>query len=246
MSHKIVILRHRPGLKASLIAASAFAVLIGAFSLYRYTRATTVSDFARAQTELEQLREERRNLSRELRDARREISELKDQVTYVQRSTEIDTQSNESVRGSLASLQAEAADLREQLAFYRGIVSPELSKAGIRVYDFSLKAAAASNTYRYELVLIQSVRHERRVGGRAEVLLEGDQGGHRTRFKLDDLALGGKQDPSFSFKYFEEFGGEFRLPEGFKPAQITVTLSTDVPGAPEIKQQFEWAKALRV
>lgn len=244
MSHKIVIQRHRPGLKPALIAVATFVLAVGGFALYAWTRATTVTDFERAQTELEQLHEERRALTRDLRAARNEISELKDQLVYVQRSTEIDTQSCDTVRNSLTGLQTEVSDLREQLAFYRGIVSPELSRAGVRVYDFKLSRSTASNAFRYELVLIQSVRHDRRIGGQVQLVVEGTQNGVRQTLKLDEVALGANKDLAFSFKYFQEFGGDFRLPPGFRPEQVTVTLSTDVPGAPDVREQFEWSKAL--
>lgn len=246
MQHKIIIARHRPGFRAAVIGGSAFLLAVGGFALYAWTRATTVSDFERAQTELEKMRDERRTLTRDLRAAHGQVDELKDQLVYVQRSTEIDSQSCDTVRSSLAGLQAEVSDLHEQLAFYRGIVSPELSRAGVRVYDFKLGKSTASNTFHYELVLIQSMRHDRKVGGHAQLIVEGTQNGVRQAVKLDQIALGEAKDLAFSFKYFEEFGGDFRLPEGFRPEQVTVTLTTDVPGAPDVREQFEWGKAFKV
>lgn len=244
MKHRIVITQHRPGLKAALIGGSAFAVALAAWGLYAYTRATTVSDFEKARTEVEQLRDERRDLSRDLRTARAEIEQLKEQVVYVQRSQDIDTQACSTVRQSLASLQTEVSELREQLAFYRGIVSPDQSRAGVRIYEFKIRPAGAADAFRYDLVLIQSVRHDQRVGGQVNVRFHGDLGGAPRTLNLGEIAVGGGENLLFSFKYFEEFGGEFRLPPGFRPTRVSVTLEPSVEGAPRIEDEFEWKKLI--
>src|SRR5690606_11397000 len=106
-------------------------------------------DFERAQLEVEQLRNERRGLVRDLRAARDEVKRLEEQAVYIQRSQEIDEQACSAVRESLTQLQAEVSDLREQLAFYRGIVAPEQSRAGVRVYEFKVEPGTEQGAFRY-------------------------------------------------------------------------------------------------
>lgn len=245
MKHTIVIKRERPGLKAGIVAGSVTALAIAGYALYSYTRATTVSDFERAQTESETLREETRSLRQQLRASRAEIDTLKDQVTYEQRSGEIDGQACDTVKSSLGGLQAEVSDLREQLAFYRGIVAPDVSRAGLRVYEFKVGKNPTSNAYHYELVLIQSSRNDRQVGGRILVTIDGVQGGAQQTIKLDDMLKGESKTLQYSFKYFEEFNGDFSLPEGFKPLRVVVTLAPTATGTPNVREQFDWAKVTK-
>lgn len=228
-----------------MIAGVACLLALAAYALWSVAAVKTASDFERAQLEVEQLREDRRTLTRELRQARKTVDDLKDQLAYTERSSEIETQSCEVVQGSLSDLQSQVADLREQLAFYRGIVSPELAKAGVRIYDFSVRALKASNTYHYELVLIQSVRHERRVGGRVRMVLEGVRNGRRESHSMESLEVGKKSDAQFAFKYFEEFSADFQVPVGFKPASFKVTLAAQSENAQDVEQIFEWVKVLR-
>jgi hypothetical protein len=242
LKHTIIIKRHRPWLRPALIAGAAAALALGAFGLYSYTRAHTVSDFERAQLEVETLRDERRQLTHDLRAATKEVADLKDQVVYAQRSGEIDTQACDTVKGSLGGLQSEVSDLREQLAFYRGIVSPDLAKAGVRVYDLKLTPGVNDRVYRYELALIQAVRHDKRIGGSIDLVLEGMQGGVKKMLRWSEVATGDGKNLLFSFKYFEEFSGELRLPDGFKPMRVTAKLTTDVEGAPPVEDQFDWNK----
>lgn len=240
MKHTIIIQRHRPWLRPALLVGAAAVLALGSWGLYTYTRAHTLSDFERTQVEVEQLRDERRQLNRELRQMRGQVGDLKDQVVYEQRSSEIDTQACDTVRDSLSSLQAEAAGLREQLAFYRGIVSPDLTRAGVRVYDLKLTRRPTGDTYLYDLVLIQSVRHDRRVTGRVELTLEGANSGQPQTLNWSNVSVGGGKNLSFAFKYFEEFSGELRLPAGFKPQRVVTRLVVD--GETDVEDQFDWRK----
>jgi len=238
LMHKVVITPHRPGLRAAAIAGSVALLALGAWVLFAYARATTVSDFERAQTERDELLAERRELSRDLRAARAEIETLKGQVVYLQRSQEIDQQSVDSVKNSLMGVQKESADLREQVAFYRGIVAPDASQAGVRIYEFKLTPGAQPGAYRYDLVLIQSVRHDRRIAGRIEVTFRG--AGSAAALRLS--ALSPTQPLGFSFKYFQEFTGEFRLPAGFVPSRVLVEVLPE--GGQKIEDDYDWAKIL--
>jgi hypothetical protein len=241
-SQKVVITAYRPRLRWALISGGTALLAICAWGLYSYTRAHTVSDFERAQLERDQLLDERRDLTAKLRAAHSEIESLKDQIVYLQRSQEIDQQAYGTVKSSLASLQDEVADLQEQVAFYRGIVSPDASRAGVRVYDFKVHPTSASGVFRYDLVLIQSVRHDRRIAGHLEITLQGTEGGQATTHRLSDLAVSGEKNLVFSFKYFEEFGGEIRLPTGFRPTRAVVAVVPDGGGVPRVEDEFEWSK----
>lgn len=242
MKHQIIIKRHRPWLKPTLVAGGAAILALLAWGLYSYTRAHTVTAYAKTQTEVEKLRSERRQLSQQLREAQSQIAALKDSVVYAQRSGEIDSQACTLVQASLPKLQKEVADLHQQLAFYRGIVSPDQAQAGVRVYNLKLTKTTVPGSYNYALVLIQSARRDRRVGGRIEVTLEGMQAGSRKIVQLSDIADDAGKNLLFSFTYFEEIDGRLHLPEGFKPQRVNVKLNTDVDGAPAVEDQFDWAK----
>lgn len=245
--HKIIIAQHRPWRRPIIIGGLAAAILLGGWGLYSYTRSHTVSDFVSAQTERDRLRLDNRDLSQKLRAALSENQQLKEQVAYLNRSQQINDSACSTVKQSLGTLQADSADLREQLAFYRGIVSPAESQAGVRVFEFKIYAPkdkqAPAGNYKYDLVLIQSVRHDKRVDGDLAISFEGFRGGVKQTVKLADLATDGNKNLVFSFKYFEEFSGSFRFPEGFKPLRATVTLQGE--GTPRIDDDYDWNKIMQ-
>jgi hypothetical protein len=251
VKHKIIIAQHRPWRRWIIIGSVTAAVLLAGVGLYSYTRAHTVSDFERAQLERDRLREDNRELSQKLRTTLSENTQLKDQAAYLSRSQQIDDSACSAVKQSLAALQAESADLREQVSFYRGIVSPAESQAGVRVFEFKvygtpakdLPKDSAPGLYKYDLVLIQSVRHDKRVDGNLTVSFEGFHSGAKQTLKLADLATDSNKNLVFSFKYFEEFSGSFRFPEGFKPLRATVTLESE--GTPRIDDDYDWSKIMQ-
>jgi hypothetical protein len=243
--HRIIIAHHRPWQRWALVGGGALLLALGGWGLYSYTRATTVSGFERARLERDQLLEDRRSLARDLRSARVELDKLHDQVAYLTRSQEIDGNACSALKQSVSELQAQASDLREQLAFYRGIVSPKESQAGVRVYDFKVSRGSQSGAWRYDLVLIQSVHHDRRVAGALEVVFEGLRGGDRQNIKLSELNPDERRNLVFSFKYFEEFSGTFRLPEGFKPLRATVRLEPDNDADATVEDEYDWGKIVQ-
>lgn len=243
LRHRIVVTVDQPTRRRAIIAVIVALALLAAFALYRVTRATAVSDFEAATSERDRLLAERRQLTRELRAAKSEADGLRDQVAYLTRSQQIDEGACIEVKQSLGQLQSESAELREQLAFYRGIVSPQEAVSGVRVYEFRIAPLkTVPNGFRYDLVLIQPVRSDKRIGGQAELAFEGLDNGVKRRLKLADVAVDGGRSLLFSFRYFEEFGGELRFPPSFRPLRAIVSLQASGNGSASVEDEYEWAK----
>ena len=236
--HRIIIRQHRPWQRTWITVLVAAVLCSSGFALYRYTRQSTVADFEKATTERDRLQQERRELAQQLRAAKSEMSKLRDELAYAKQAQTIDGDACNSIKATLGKLEAETGTLREQLAFYRGIASPNETKAGVRVQE--LKMRKKDGQWRYEMVLIQSVREESRIAGTAEVRIEGIQGGKPQGYPLSSLITLGEKNLVFSFKYFEEFSGDFKLPAGFKPLKVTVSLNP-ADDRPTVVNEYEWA-----
>lgn len=245
MQHRIVIARHRPWLKWLLLAGGTFVLAVAAWTLYQLTRAATADEFEHTRSEVEALQADRRTLVRDLRVARAEVRRLKERVTYLKQSQTIDEQATQAVRESLAQLQAEAADLREQLAFYRGIAAPEQSRAGVRVHELKLVPTKDAGQLTYDLVLIQSANHEKRVAGKVEMALVGMRKGNEVTIPWAQFQASEKPaELGFSLRYFQEFSGLVRVSDEITPLRVVVTLVPQAAGAPKIEQAFEWGRLI--
>lgn len=240
--HQIIIRRRRPGFTAAVIAGGVAALILGAWGFYRFTRAQTIGQFQHAVSERDQLLEERREQDRHLRDLAAENDRLKDRLAYQQQSGQIDETACGLVKKSLADLQTEASNLREQLAFYRGIVAPKESEAGLRVYDFAVRPGQAAGRFQYDLLLIQAFHHDRKVSGEATVSIEGLRGSQTLSYSLADLASGESRNLLFSFTYFQELDGVFQLPAGFRPLRVKVSLHPEGGSGPNVEDTYDWMK----
>lgn len=238
-NHQIFIRRHRPWQRTWITVIAVASILLAGFALYRYTRQSTVADFEKATSERDRFQKERRELAQQLRTARSELGKVRDELAYAKQAQTIDGDACKSLKATLGKLEAEAGSLREQLAFYRGIASPNETKAGVRVQDFTVRKK--DGQWRYEMVLIQSVREESRIAGTAEVRVEGLAAGKPQTIALASLITAGEKNLVFSFKYFEEFSGEFKLPQGFKPLKVIVTLAP-ADNRPAVINEYEWAR----
>lgn len=248
MQHRVVV-RHGRRSWGRVAAATAVAVVVlvsAAYAAYRYGRdGGSIGQYPDKASEVDQLREERRRLTRELRAARSELSEIKGRSTFEARSCEIDVQACEALRGSVASLESQQAELREQLAFYRNVAAPEQEvRAGVRILRMAMRPTGETGVWRYELVVVQPTRRDHTVTGRWDLKVAGALGKQMKTLGLSELQAGKPSDKSFTFRAFQEFGGELTLPSGFLPSRVTVTLRVQdgKNEAAEVEESFDWSR----
>lgn len=242
--HRIVIRHPRPWLRYLAFAGGALLLMGVSLLAHRYLIDPDTRLFRDPATELEQLREERRRLTRELRAARDALDGVQGQKVFEARACDIDVQACEALRNSVTELEHEVADLREQLAFYRNIVSPEQARAGVRVLRLNLSPGTGADVWRYDLVLVQPVRRDRTAAGRFDLQIEGLAGDQLRTLPLDEVLVGDMPLREFAFRSFQEFGGELRLPAGFRPSRVTVTLRVQNGRgeAAEVVESFDWSR----
>ncbi len=193
-----------------------------------------------AGTEWEVLERQGEELGMQLQEAREQNAELNQQVAILQRSSEIDRLASLEVRSEFAVLQDQMRALSEELEFYRSIVSPADGKAGLQIQRFDIQAGSASGVFRYQLMLIQVQRNERYVRGVIEIEVEGIEDGKKRVLPLSVLA-GEKKGLKFKFRYFQEFGGELTMPDGFLPERVTVKVLPSGKGKPPgVDKTMEW------
>ena len=243
-SHRIVVRRRATRFGVAVMLVSMLLLLGGVYALSRYLRNPEPVPLAAGGSELDGLREERRRLTRELRTAKDQLQDLRGRSTFEARSCAIDVQACEAVRKSVSGLESEVADLREQLAFYRNIVSPEQVRAGVRVLRLGVRPSGTADVWRYDLVLVQPVRRDHTATGRYDFALEGMSGKQIKTLRLDEVLVGEADARGFSFRSYQEFSGELRLPPGFLPSRLRVTLAVqDGKGEPsEVAESFDWSR----
>jgi hypothetical protein len=171
-----------------------------------------------------------------------EIEVLKQEVALLETHREIDREAYKEVETSLIGLQSKIVEQRDAIAFYRGIVSPADGKPGLRVQDFKLTRGGEEREFNLRLVLVQAMKHDRKVSGDVSVSVEGSEDGELKSYALTDL-LPADADSAwpFSFRYFQDFDRQLVLPDGFTPERVHVEVRSRTRSISSIEESFAWA-----
>lgn len=231
-SRKILV--YRPSTLWLAALAVVVAALAVAYLAYDHGRLS-------AGDELQQLYERRATLEREAERLQRDNQELLERIAVLERSSEIDRRATVDVRSEFADLQEQLAELRKELAFYRGIVSPGEAKAGLRIQEFRLEPGVEPGRFGYSLTLVQVKRNERYVRGVIEINVEGLEDGSSRVLPFSQLLQGDTKVLNFKFRYFQHFEGEIRIPDNFEPRSVNIRLVPRGKGQPPaIEETMEW------
>lgn len=175
----------------------------------------------------------------------RDIVVLKEDVALLETNRDIDRAAYKDVEKSLMTLQEKIQEQADAIAFYRGIVSPADGAAGLRVQALKLSRGDAERTYTIRLVLVQSLKHGRKVSGNVSLTIEGDQDGTAASYKYSQL-LPDETNGSwpFSFRYFQNFNRDIVLPDGFTPEKITIEVRSRTRSISSIEESYPWTMSL--
>lgn len=163
---------------------------------------------------------------------------LQEQLVAMQREREVDKAAHQQVQQSLEAEQNKLLNLQEQLAFYKGIVSPASGEEGIRVQSLRFTSGGAPQLYHYHLVLVQVRTKELKVSGSVAIKIFGAQQGKPMILDARNLAPNDKPVLNFAFQYFQNLEGDAILPGGFVPGRVQVTVMESGHGP--VQQNFEW------
>jgi len=218
------------------VTRTLFAVLIGAVGYL-------VFEFGRIQANynIVDAAEERQFYEDRIAGLENVIVGLKEEIALLETHREIDRAAYKEVEVSLTALQAKIQEQTDAIAFYRGIVSPADGAAGLKVQDLKLTRGQDERAYNVRLVLVQSLKHDRKVTGDVNISIEGEQGGDPATYQYAQLL---REDVdkgwAFSFRYFQDFDREIVLPDGFTPETITIEVRSKTRSISSIEESYSW------
>ncbi len=188
---------------------------------------------------------ERGALNDEIASLEDEIKRLNEEIIMLETQAEIEAAAYNDVEASLIELQAKIQEQQDAIAFYRGIVSPADGNAGLRVQDLKLSRADRERTWNVRLVLVQAMKHDRKVSGDVVLTIEGLENGEQKTYSYADL-LPADADRAwaFSFRYFQDFDREVILPDGFTPERLTISVQSRTRSISSIEESFSWGSSL--
>ena len=169
------------------------------------------------------------------------IEELERMVAILETSGEIDQETYAQVEGNNASLQARIQEQEEELAFYRGIVSPGDGVAGLRIQNIEVGPGSGEATHVLRILLVQAIVQNERVTGSVRATLSGSLAGEPAEFGLDSLGSESQAtDIPYGFRYFQTLEIGIKLPEGFTPETLEIQVWPGSPRGETIVETASW------
>lgn len=169
-------------------------------------------------------------------------TELEFLVDGLKHQLNIDKTAYADLKVSLKESSNNMTNLRDELNFYRNILSPDENGTGIQVDLFSINALDEPGRYQYEFTLIQMQPHDRPMVGSLDVEIEGVSEGIR---KIVDVTIfGDSLEKKLNFTYYRRVQGEFNLPAGFSPSGMSISFSADSDSTVAVSQTYPWPEAV--
>jgi len=174
---------------------------------------------------------------------RARVDALEQQVATLRRSDQISRDANRDLQGTLAERDEEIAGLRADVAFYERFVGATGQRRGLTVHTLHLQPQSGQ-AWHFTATLTQNLNRGSVSSGQVTLSVEGTRDGKLQKLSWADL----RQQPdaagiAYSFKYFQEIGGDLVLPAGYQPLRVIVRLAPKSGTA--VEQAFPWADATR-
>lgn len=214
-------------------------LMLAGWQLYDLGKVHGASELAALRSQVQQLKHKNMKLGSE-------SSKLRDKLAIQERSSQIDRQAAQAVKSELGQLEEALQEAREEVGFYRGIVAPGDVDPGLRIHRFVLEEDLAPGEYRYDLVLAQLKRNDKFVSGVVDWKISGMLHDDPVVLALDGVTEPAVQQLQFRLRYFQDLAGTIKLPEGFVPDRVELTVSPQGKGKqPPVVQVFDWPGAAR-
>jgi len=160
-------------------------------------------------------------------------------------SSKIERDAYELANQELVRLQQELLAQKEELVFYRGIVSPKDVALGVNLQTFEMRKKNNQNQYSYKMILTKNGKSTKKIRGGANIVIRGENDGAVSELRMSDLALENPgKDTKFSFKYFQVFEGDIALPDGFEPFEVEIGIKPTTKKVKSFSETISWTRVL--
>ena len=164
---------------------------------------------------------------------------MRKRLTVLTREQQVERIAYGEINERLRSLQSTVHSLKEEVAFYRGIVVSDGEK-GIQVQSLAVDPDGRERGYRYQLVLTRGGKSDKVAAGSVSLSVSGEHEGKPRRLSFQDLSVPSADALEFSFKYFQRLHGHMTLPAGFVPRRVYVRVDMPEENSTGLERHFDW------
>ncbi len=195
--------------------------------------------------QLEHLRLERETLVARIAELEDRNQGLVRKNAHLAGSSKIERDAYQLANRELVRLQQELLVQKEELVFYRGIVSPKDAALGVNLQSFVVRKKNSQNQYSYKLILTKNGKSTKKISGDTDIVIRGESSGNVSELSMSELALeNSNKGTKFAFRYFQVFEGDIVLPEGFEPYEVEIGIKPTTKRVKSFSETISWTRVL--
>jgi len=229
---------HQPQLWVASVVVIILITLFALWSAYEYGRHTAGFDQSDYDQEIDILRKSLDEQTAEKEKALRDNARLS-------RGSDIEKDASSKISDTLAQCEDDTLKMKEELTFYQNLVAPRKSEREIQVNKLTI-SKAANGAFNYKVVLIQVGKHDYVQRGYVELSFQVRKAdGTEVRLDLPTVSVEkADKQQKFGFKYFQNFEGGIRFPEGYEPLSMYVRAQPRSSKVPRVDEVYTWSELI--
>ena len=231
MSTNIVVKTFRSDRLKTLLIGLGIVVAIAVLSAYYFGRHGLQGQIEQLESELSE--QDARNGSQQAR-----IDTLEFRIAELTLGESVSELAATDLQAVVVQQQGKIARLESEAIYYRNLMSPGAGDREVFIHRVDLLPSVDNRYLNYEILLTHADPDGAHTVGRIGITLAGVVENRQT---LIDAGASGLIEPEaleYDFRYFQNFAGQLRLPEGFQPATLLLEVTSEAGKVLE-QQRFD-------
>lgn len=211
------------------------AMLAGGLGLawWTYNAGMSIAGFERGVTS-----DELRELRERVAALEGENVELRSLVAQSDRKLQIEQATQGDLSKSLKAIQEENAHLKEDVGFFRKLMSADKNDGNLSIYRVKVENSVLAGEYRYQLLLLQGGQREKEFQGKVQLLVNLQADGKKTVMTLPAATGKDAQMFNLNFKFYQRVEGTFQVSPRTQVRNIQVRVFENGSLQPKLLQTF--------
>ncbi|MGB2115421.1 MAG: DUF6776 family protein [Porticoccaceae bacterium] len=180
------------------------------------------------------------DLEVELDELSAELSAKQQALVAIELTAKIDAAALEQTRQQMVDMQKQIYRREQELKLYREMLQDNNGSTGLSVSDFQIEKVG-EGLFQYDWVIMQKTHEAKKLRVNASIWVIGNQNNEVKSLALNEIDAEVDDLPiQLRLKYFFINHGLIRLPEGFNPEFVRVTLRYPWIEKPQFDKKFVW------
>ena len=180
------------------------------------------------------------DLEIELDELTENVSAKQQALIAIELTAKVDAAALEQTRQQMVDMQKQIYHREKELKLYREMLQDNNGSTGLSVRDFHIERAG-KDLFQYDWVIMQKTHEAKKLRVNASIWVIGNQDGEVKSLALNEIDAEVDDLPiQLKLKYFSINRGLIKLPEGFNPEFVRVTLRYPWIQKPQFDKKFVW------